>query len=234
MTSPSSGPLPVDKIDGRLERGRRRQEVLLDAARELLIENGYRGMTLEALISRAGGSRVTIYRAFGGKSGLVSAIIARCAGELAESVVSSKALKLPPRETLARFGMQLIATWNSPEGRAINRAVVSEGLNAPDLLCAWYQSGFEPSISALSRYFDVQISLGRLIGIDSHVAARQFIMLLIGELAYPLIAGLPGLRDNEACVARCVDLVVRAYDVQEACASRIAFEAPRAKSHEVA
>lgn len=188
--------------------------MLLDAARELLVENGYRGTTLEAIIARAGGSRVTIYRAFGGKSGLVSAIIAQSAAELAASVVTPVALKQPPREGLMRFGLQLISTWHSDEGRAINRAVVSEGLDAPDLLAAWYRSGFEPSVTALGAYFDAQSAAGRLIALDSRLAARQFIVLLIGELAYPLIAGQASREQPKQYVQRCIDLVVSAYEVR--------------------
>ena len=210
---PGTDTAPAEKPDGRRERGRRRQSELLDAARDLLIENGYRGTTLEAIIARAGGSRVTIYRAFGGKSGLVSAIIAQSGADLASSVLSPMGLKSPPREALMRFGLQLVATWRSEEGKAINRAVVSEGLDAPDLLDAWFRSGFEPSIIALAQYLDTQSAAGRLIPLDSRLAARQFIVLLIGELAYPVIAGSVASEASKAPVQRCIDLVLRAYEV---------------------
>ena len=207
---------PLEKVDGRIERGLRRQSVLLDAARDLLIENGYRGTTLEAIIARAGGSRVTIYRAFGGKSGLVSAIIEQSAAELSQSVMSPSALKRPLRDGLMRFGLQLVATWQSEAGRAINRAVVSEGLDAPELLAAWYRSGFEPSITALGAYFDAQSAAGQLRPLDTRLAARQFIFLLIGELAFPMIAGEPALKDPRVQVQRCIDLVVAAYELAAA------------------
>lgn len=188
---------------------------MLDAARQLLIENGYRGTTLEAIIARAGGSRVTIYRAFGGKSGLVSTIIAQASADLDASLVTPTALALPPREALMRFGLQLVGAWHSEEGRAINRAVVSEGLDAPDLLGAWYRSGFEPSIAALSLYFDAQAAAGRFIALDSRLAARQFIVLLIGELSFPLISGDSTAHKPQELIGRCIDLVVRAYEVRE-------------------
>src|SRR5579875_1469652 len=96
----------VAVVDGRLERGIKRQQAMIQAARELFIENGYRGTTLEAIIAKAGGSRQTLYQRFGGKRGLFGAIVSEVGERLAASIEQPDALRLPPREGLSRLGRQ--------------------------------------------------------------------------------------------------------------------------------
>ena len=200
------------KVDGRRERGRLRRRAMVDAARELFISQGYKATTLEAIIARSGGSREAIYRSFGGKHGLVGAIIADAGERLAFSIGSSNALNLHPRVALKRLALQLVAIWNSPEGRAINKAVVSEGLEAPELIDAWYLRGTKHSICALAGYLKSQVEAGRLVSLDTELVARQFVTLLIGEAAFPFISRSAKADTDLAKTMRCVDLVLRAYE----------------------
>ena len=52
-----------------------RQEVLLKVAAEVFLEKGYSATSLDEIISRAGGSRRTIYTQFGGKEGLFKTLV---------------------------------------------------------------------------------------------------------------------------------------------------------------
>lgn len=200
---------PPIKLDGRSVRGRKRQIAMIEAARDLFIAHGYRGTTLEAIIARAGGSRETIYRVFGGKRGLFGAVIARVGEQLASSVIEPSALDLAPREALTRFAFALVAIWQSDEGHAVNRVVISEGLDAPEIVDAWYEGGTRLSIEALAQYLAVQQRCGTLTDMDPLLVARQFVTLLIGEMTFPLIAGVPA-PPTSVGVGRCVDLILRA------------------------
>ncbi len=201
----------LPKLDGRRERGRMRQAAMIDAARELFISQGYKATTLDAIIARSGGSREAIYSAFGGKHGLLGAIIAQASERLSASIVASTRLDLPPSKALKRVALQLVDIWHSAEGMAINRAVLSHGLEAPELIDAWYLSGTKRSIEALAEYLDVQIAKGRLVTLDAPLVARQFVTLLIGEIAFPSIARPSKAVSVHAQVMRCVNLIVRAY-----------------------
>ena len=194
-------------------RGSLRRQALIDAARQLFIQQGYRGTTLEAIIGRAGGSRETIYREFGGKRGLFGAIIAEVGEQLAATIVAPGSIDLPPREGLTRFAEHLVAIWRSEEGRAMNRVVVSEGLDAPDLVDAWYAGGNKLSIAALSSYLEVQYRSGRLSPIIAPLVARQFVTLLMGEMTFPLIAREDETVALEIRIERCVDLILRAHGI---------------------
>ncbi|MET3203897.1 UNVERIFIED_ORG: AcrR family transcriptional regulator [Arthrobacter sp. UYEF13] len=62
---------------GRLEQARRNREAILQAAERQFRELGYAGATLAAMAAEAGVSVETVYKAFGGKAGLVRAIYER-------------------------------------------------------------------------------------------------------------------------------------------------------------
>ena len=62
---------------GRRERARQTRDQIADAARELFLSRGYAGTTVTAIASTARVSVETIYKGFGGKPGLVRAIVER-------------------------------------------------------------------------------------------------------------------------------------------------------------
>jgi AcrR family transcriptional regulator len=62
---------------GRQAQARRTQQVILDAAQRQFLQGGYAATTIAAIAAEAGVSVETIYKAFGGKPGLVRAIYDR-------------------------------------------------------------------------------------------------------------------------------------------------------------
>jgi AcrR family transcriptional regulator len=62
---------------GRKEQAGRNREAALDAAERLFAERGYAGTSIASIAQEAGLSVQTIYKVFGGKSGLVKAIYFR-------------------------------------------------------------------------------------------------------------------------------------------------------------
>jgi len=62
---------------GRQAQARRNRETILDAAERQFLEGGYAATTIAAIAGEAGVSVETIYKAFGGKPGLVRAIYDR-------------------------------------------------------------------------------------------------------------------------------------------------------------
>lgn len=62
---------------GRKEQAGRNREAALDAAERLFAQRGYAGTSIASIAQEAGLSVQTIYKVFGGKSGLVKAIYFR-------------------------------------------------------------------------------------------------------------------------------------------------------------
>jgi AcrR family transcriptional regulator len=62
---------------GRQAQARRSRETIMDAAQRQFLEGGYVGTTVAAIAEAAGVSVETVYKAFGGKPGLVRGIYER-------------------------------------------------------------------------------------------------------------------------------------------------------------
>ncbi len=62
---------------GRRERAARTREEVVEAARRLFLADGYGRTTVSAIADAAGVSVETIYKAFGGKAGLVRALVSK-------------------------------------------------------------------------------------------------------------------------------------------------------------
>jgi AcrR family transcriptional regulator len=97
---------------GRQERARQQHAAALDAARDLFFEHGYVATTVESIASAAGISAATIYKTYGGKSGLVRALCRRAlegAGpEPAETRSNALRAEGDGREVIEGWG-QLVA-----------------------------------------------------------------------------------------------------------------------------
>jgi AcrR family transcriptional regulator len=62
---------------GRREQARRTRELLLDTAQRQFLESGYAATTVAGIAAEAGVSVETLYKSYGGKSGLVRALYER-------------------------------------------------------------------------------------------------------------------------------------------------------------
>ena len=85
MEQNSSDPVKTRRrydSSGRRERARQTRDQITDTARELFVSDGYAATTVAAIAAAARVSVETIYKGFGGKPGLVRAIIEKgLAGE---------------------------------------------------------------------------------------------------------------------------------------------------------
>jgi AcrR family transcriptional regulator len=81
----------------------RQRAALLDAARQLLEQHGYPGLTFGALADRTGLARPTVYEYFASKDDLVVALCEREIGRQAELVRSRLEGASGPRERVAAF-----------------------------------------------------------------------------------------------------------------------------------
>ena len=126
---------------------------LLRTAGELFLEKGYGNVSLEMIARAAQVATRTIYVKFGGKAGLITAMI----DAKRESYLSSLALVEDPRpvqEALKDYADKLHTLLNLPESLALHRMVVSEAQANPDLVEAFYKSGPGITMEAVRRYLE--------------------------------------------------------------------------------
>lgn len=130
----------------RLERAERTREAVLDVARAAFVADGYAATTLAAVAERAGVSVETIYKAFGGKPGLVRAIFERGLRGRGDKPAESRSDGI---------------SANAPDGQTIVRAwgrfsAEIAPLVSPILLLMRTAAASDPELGVLLREHDEQ------------------------------------------------------------------------------
>lgn len=111
---------------GRLpaaERDARRQEIV-DAALAVLVERGYEATTMLDVARRAGASKETLYRWFGGRDGLLAELVQRNARATTNAVEAALAEPGDPTHTLHDLAVGLLRLLTGPRSVALNRAAM--------------------------------------------------------------------------------------------------------------
>ncbi len=188
-------------------RAERRRAALLEAARGVFVERGYAEATLDDVIARAGGSRATLYKQFGGKEGLFAAVIADICAGIVAPLADARADRTP-EEVLLAFGRSFMAALMAPDGLALYRAVIGSAQHVPELAAAVYRSGPAAAAEHLAFYLRRWKDLGLIDLSDPDLAARHFLEMVKGDLHFRALVRVdpPSESEIDGCVRSAVRL----------------------------
>ena len=150
----SRSPLrPRPQVD-LCRRGEIRAEKFLDAATEVFAEKGYQHARLSEIVARAGGSLATLYRIFGDKEGLASAILERRLDMHIHLLSDLNLTELPPEQALRRVAIRMAQVMARTDSQVVYRIVIGEGQSFPALR-DWFLDHAAASIRAtLAKLYD--------------------------------------------------------------------------------
>ncbi|SFC30507.1 TetR/AcrR family transcriptional regulator [Massilia yuzhufengensis] len=138
-----------------------RTRELIDIAGCLFLRHGYNGLSLEAIAREARVAVRTIYVKFGGKAGLLKAVLeARRARFF--PVGKMDVDQRPMREVIDEFAGHFYDMLCEPDAMALQRVVIAEAGSNPELAEAFYEAGPRATREMLERYFaraDIQAQL---------------------------------------------------------------------------
>lgn len=129
-----------------------RTQELIDAAGMLFLKNGYTKVSLEAIARQARVAVRTIYVKFGGKAGLLKAVLASRRERLFDEGAMDTDER-PLRAVIDEFAGNFHALLYSPESMAMQRVVIAEAATNPELAEAFYEGGPRLTRAMLGRYF---------------------------------------------------------------------------------
>ena len=191
---PRSTALPATPLDSR---GEKRAELMLEAAIAEFSSKGWRNARLGDIVARSGGSLATLYRAFGNKKGLATALISLEADLLAAGLSPLEDEAKPPIQALSEATDGLIELLLQPVSLLINRIAIAEGRDVPEIRDQFFERNVRPAQAILRDYFRRQHDAGRLSVPAPDQLARMFIMSLFGDMLVRWISGIDETPDPE-------------------------------------
>ncbi len=162
-------------------KGKKRTEAIIQAAQEVFIENGYAATTIGMIIDRSGGSRSTIYEAFGNKEGLFSEVINTMVGEIFDT------MKIKEHDeslygVLCYYGERFLRAVLHPKTIGLFRLVVSESLHSPEVGICFYQEGPSKCYQALLNKLYTLPELQNFSNKKLRMCVHQYLEMLKGHL----------------------------------------------------
>ncbi|MGJ6964835.1 TetR/AcrR family transcriptional regulator [Streptosporangium sp. G11] len=168
----------------------RKRKVILKAALDAFLEDGYAGSSVNRIAENAGVSIKTLYRHFDNKDDLFVAVI-QTACTANPGAEEPPWLNLPPLEGLTRAGGEHLAFALSAEQIALYRVVTREAQRFPELGKRYRSEVVGGQIAQLTRYFERWPDSLRARIRDPLRAARVFSALLQADLLETALLGGP-------------------------------------------
>lgn len=139
-----------------------RREALLATAGRLFLAKGYSKVSLEMIAREAHVAVRTIYVQFGGKAGLLNAIVANGRQHHMAGMASMVSDLRPMAEILHDFALRFLTLVSLPAFHHLHRMVVAEANSTPELAETFFQAGPQLTRAELGRFFarpDIQAQL---------------------------------------------------------------------------
>ena len=137
-----------------------RRRNLLVTASELFLEHGYDGVSMDAIVAAAGGSKATIYRYFGSKNELLVAVVEYLCDDFIIDLRQLDTTQVELAEGLRLILDQLVAVVTSPRHVAFYRLVVNGTAHVPEVGQTWYEHGPQVWHSLILRLLEAQRGQG--------------------------------------------------------------------------
>ena len=185
---------------GLTPKGLERQKRILDAAREVFLEQGYDNASINDIMCRAGGSLSTLYRLFGNKLGLFEAMMTQTSNRVFaafEAVECAIKRKETPEQALKRYGHLVLERVLCPEAVGLYRLVTTDCSSERERIQSlFYEQGPKRINDKLSAYLQSQVDQGVMQIRDTELAAFQFLEMVKGNFQLRAMLGM-AIRDEE-------------------------------------
>ena len=155
-------------------------ELILDAATELFLTNGFGATSIEAVAQRTRISKRTFYHRFPDKPALFAAVVHRIIRRLrpAEGLPPIEGPDLQP--VLERLATLILHASLSPQAIALHRLIVAESARFPELAEVLAREGAtEEAIKLIAGILERKVKKGQLKLDDTVFAARQFLQMVV-------------------------------------------------------
>jgi len=200
-----------------LARSVAKQEEILDAARQVFMERGFEGASIDEIVRISGVSKPTLYRYFPDKRRLYSAIFTRECDRYAPQLFPPELAAAEVAEALEQIARLYLERLLSPEAQSAFRVAVGDALLFPDLAHAFYAAGPARGARHLEQLLSKFVARGDLEIDDIPLAAAQFLELCKADQFYKKVFGMietPAPEEIGRITKGAVTVFMRAYSAQ--------------------
>jgi AcrR family transcriptional regulator len=188
------------------------RKIIYEAARHEFAANGFAATSTETVARRAGVSTKTLYRIVPNKAALFEGVVS----DRLDSFLSDFSLHVAEGadiETGLNAALMAYADLAlDPDVVALQRIILQETSQFPDLAAAFYRNGIARTAAALSNWLRLQVKRG-LIDLDNVDEAAGFLIGMVGSAPQRAAiyggAPLPSRARIRERVRKCVRLFLR-------------------------
>ncbi|MFI5866096.1 TetR/AcrR family transcriptional regulator [Streptomyces sp. NPDC051546] len=196
---------------------RRKRRAIVDAAAAEFLAEGYAAASMDAITSRAGVSKATLYKHFGTKERLFLAVVGGILRETYAGLEPDGSALVEAADLRAAL-IALTGDWAAlllrPEVMALRRLVIGEIDRFPQLGRLWYRVTYDTYNGPLVEAFTELARRGRLRLPDPELAVRQLVAATAGvpQLVHTFAPGTgTGAAELTRVVTSGVDLFLAGY-----------------------
>jgi AcrR family transcriptional regulator len=173
-----------------------RRNLIIDAAIEVISEQGFQRTTIKQIASKAGIADGTIYNYFKSKDDILLGIVARLSEEEAQDVGMAEVAEL---DFAAFLEMFVQPRMNEINGRYQTlKVVLPEMMTNPELGSRAYEQIYGPMFVVIEQYFQQLIADGQIDGSDPALAARLFASPFMGLIMLRMLGDAHVVENWEA------------------------------------
>lgn len=190
-----------------------RQSAVLEEALRLLVAGGERALTTAGVARAANCSKESLYKWFGDRDGLLSAMIAYQASKVRTLETEGERLTAQSlRDRLETFARDLLAVLSGDVSLALNRLAIGqvsrESARLGELLLERGRRQIDRRARAL---LDAGQRAGLLFFAEGEDAYRTLYGLIVSDLHVRMLLGEPPVRDLEKRAGKAIHAFLRLY-----------------------
>jgi AcrR family transcriptional regulator len=181
---------PRKKGRKALDAVKRKDEIVRQVA-PIFLDRGYDSVSINEIVDLVGGSKTTIYSLFGGKEGLLEAVVEHITSEVTFGIDTGTDGTL--EEQLLRIGRSFVKLVLSPPVLEFHRLMVSIGRTFPEAGQLFFRNGPVEAASIVAGWIGHHQKAGNLVAGDPHRMAQLYLDMLIGEQQLGWLTSNPGM-----------------------------------------
>jgi AcrR family transcriptional regulator len=167
-----------------------RKEAILNAAKDVFLEQGYDLATMDDIAERAGTTKRTVYAHFENKEALFAAMVAHSGGMFLEHLGELDRGGSNYQAALERFANRFCELSTFRHAVLFQRVIIAESKRFPGLARSVSTSIHGRASAIVARYLQELDQQGKLKVPDPKIAAEQFLDITTGSIRFATLFGM--------------------------------------------